>query len=180
MGGKKNQFLGGSFIGIDSYRCTDCDGKSGIGTWSCGEWWEEFFENASARCTFDRIAKGLRETYFQSRWINWNFHFNITTARVRGGWCACMRVRWCLIGNSSLWLQRFWQYRRLLFYCVRYERQCAASFCDYVAHKLIRKPLDIPLLSVPPLSIPLDRCQPKLSLFEYLAIFTINRKNIHH
>lgn len=50
---------------------------------------ERNFSKMHPRCTFDRIAKGLRETYSPSRRINWNFHFNITTAVVRGE-CACV------------------------------------------------------------------------------------------
>lgn len=89
-GGRKNQFLG-SFIGTGSCRWTDRGGKEWNRELDRAENDERNF--SKMRCTFDRLAKGLRETYFPSRWINWNFHFNITTAMVRGGRCACMRVR---------------------------------------------------------------------------------------
>jgi len=46
---------------------------------------ERNFSKMHSRCTFYRIAKGLRETYSPTRRINWNFHFNITITVIRRG-----------------------------------------------------------------------------------------------
>lgn len=66
---KKNQFSS-SFIGTDSCRHADCNGKSGIRNWSRTASARRIFRKYIYALLSERIARGSGEPYFSNRWIN--------------------------------------------------------------------------------------------------------------